>query len=37
MNGLYKNIAGGFPSFRGLGGGLEGFGRQIRVQHVKIS
>ena len=28
---------GGFPSFRGLGGGFEGFWRQIRLQHVKIS
>ena len=37
-NGL-KNVffSGGFPSFRGPGGGFEGFRRQIRVRHVKIS
>ena len=32
-----KKIGGGFPSFRGLDGGFEGFWRQIWLQHVKIS
>ena len=36
-NGLIKKSGGRFPSFRGLGEGLEGFWPQIRLQRAEIS